>query len=58
VEEVWEAENGAGRWGFQNQMGSTSLSKEEELRSLKDQANALGDQVDAIESRIKNLDKE
>ena len=41
-----------------NQPGSGSLSKDEELKLLKDQASELRKQVEAIESNIKKLDKE
>jgi len=47
---------GTSAWASPNQPGSGSLSKEEELQLLKDQASELRKQVEAIESNIKNLD--
>jgi predicted Fe-Mo cluster-binding NifX family protein len=49
---------GASPWVSANQSASSSLSKGEELKRLKDQANGLRKQVDAIESAIKVLEKE
>jgi len=54
--------NGMGRgmgdstWRGPGQSESTPLSKDEELRSLKDQANELRKQIEAIESSINNLE--
>jgi len=42
---------------FANQSMEPPLSKEEELKRLKDQANALRNQVEAIESGIRDLEK-
>jgi predicted Fe-Mo cluster-binding NifX family protein len=49
---------GTSPWGSANQPESSSLSKREELKRLKDQANELRKQVDAIESAIEALEKE
>jgi len=40
-----------------DQPKTVSLSKEEELKQLKDQASALQKQMEALESSIKNLEK-
>jgi hypothetical protein len=54
---------GMGRWsdaaGGQSQVqaGPQTLSREEELKSLKIQASEMREQMEKIESRIRNLEK-
>jgi len=48
---------GGSAWSGSGQPEPTPLSKEEELKSLKDQANDLRKQSEAIESSINGLEK-
>ena len=48
---------GGSSWGDSDRPEPTPLSKEEELKLLKDQANELHKQIEAIESGINALEK-
>jgi len=45
------------RWAPPNRPGSGSLPRQEELNQSKDLANDLDNQIEVVESRIRNLDK-
>lgn len=49
---------GASAGAFPSVTESTSASKDDELKHLKEQAEALSKQVETIESSIKNLEKD
>lgn len=48
---------GSGTWGGSTQAPVPTLSKEEELKGLKDQANDLRKQIEGIEASINALEK-
>ena len=48
---------GSSTWGGSGQTASPVLSKDEELKQLKDQANAMRKQIEGIKSSINDLEK-
>ena len=48
---------GSGTWGGSTQAPAPTLSKEDELKGLKDQANDLRKQIEGIEASINALEK-
>jgi len=49
---------GASTWAFPNRAEAGHLSKEEELKRLRDQVNALRNQLEAIEGSISDLEEQ
>jgi hypothetical protein len=48
---------GSSTWGGSGQPAPPALSKEDELKGLKDQANEMRKQIEGIEASINALEK-